>query len=115
MKYEYHAKIINVVDGDTIDAELRAVVDIGFHMVYQVTFVKRLRLLGVDCPESRGATREEGKAASDFTRRELLDRQVVIRTEKGDAFDRWLCDVRVEGVHFNRRLVDEGFAVPFMT
>lgn len=41
--YIYKAKIINVVDGDTVDATI----DVGFKM----TTVQRLRLLGINTPE----------------------------------------------------------------
>ena len=43
--YEYKAKLIRVVDGDTIDAEI----DLGFKI-----FIKeRIRFAGIDTPESR--------------------------------------------------------------
>ena len=43
--YEYSCKVERVVDGDTIDA----VLDLGFDILYRA----RIRLYGIDTPESR--------------------------------------------------------------
>ena len=57
--YNYKAKLLRVVDGDTVDAEI----DLGFKI-----FIKdRIRLMGIDTPESRTRNLQEkswGKAAS---------------------------------------------------
>ena len=42
--YEFPVRITNVVDGDTVDA----LIDIGFKIKYD----ERIRLLGLDTPES---------------------------------------------------------------
>ena len=56
--YNYKATLLRVVDGDTVDAEL----DLGFKI-----FIKeRIRLMGIDTPESRTrnlAEKSWGKAA----------------------------------------------------
>ena len=49
--YEYKAKLIRVIDGDTIDA----LIDLGF----DVWVKKRIRLYGIDAPESRTKNLEE--------------------------------------------------------
>jgi micrococcal nuclease len=103
--YYYRAKVVNVVDGDTIDAEI----SVGFH----ASLTARLRLLGVNCPEVHGATKEAGLAAAAFTRAALLGKDVLIRTEKSDVFGRWLASVFVDGVAFNASLLAQGHAVPF--
>lgn len=105
--WNYKATVVNVVDGDTIDATIR----IGFLL----TTTQRLRFLGVNCPEVHGPTRSAGLAAAEFTRQSLLGKDVVVHTEKDDVFGRWLAVVYVDGASFNQRLLDEGFAVPFMT
>ena len=52
--YEYNSKILRVVDGDTIDVDI----DLGFG----ITMVnQRIRLQGVDTPESRTRDLEEKK------------------------------------------------------
>jgi micrococcal nuclease len=104
--YEYDAKVINVVDGDTVDC----VISLGFYL----TATHRLRLLGVNCPEVHGPTRAEGLKAAEYTRATLLGQTVRIRTAKSDSFGRWLCQVFVDGLDFNQSLIDRGLAVPFM-
>jgi len=44
--YEYKVSIVKVVDGDTVDVDI----DLGFGMVYKK---QRVRMLGIDTPESR--------------------------------------------------------------
>ena len=44
--YEYNCKIRRVVDGDTVDVDI----DLGFGIVYAN---QRIRLYGIDTPESR--------------------------------------------------------------
>lgn len=105
--YNYKAKIVNVVDGDTVDVA----VSVGFLL----TATLRLRLLGVNAPEMHGSTRDAGRAARAFVESNLLGKDVVIHTEKGDAFGRWLSVIYLDGELFNQRLIDEGHAVPFMT
>ena len=51
MKYEYNAKLIRVIDGDTVDA----MIDLGF----DVWIKKRIRLYGIDAPETRTKNLEE--------------------------------------------------------
>ena len=52
--YEYDAKVLRVVDGDTVDA----LIDIGF----SVWVKKRIRLHGINAPESRTRDLIEKKA-----------------------------------------------------
>ena len=57
--YEYNVKVTRVVDGDTVDVDI----DLGFGMIYKK---QRVRLHGIDTPESRTRDLEEkkyGKAA----------------------------------------------------
>lgn len=93
--YEYNAKIVNVVDGDTFDMDI----DLGFH----IHIHERIRVLDLDTPEKRGNTEKEaGLIVADYAKRHYLNKDVVIRSkkevEKGtDSFGRWLCDVFVDG------------------
>ena len=60
--YVYRAKILRVIDGDTVDIDL----DLGFGIVYAK---QRVRLLGIDTPESRTRDLTEkfyGNLAKDF-------------------------------------------------
>ena len=68
--YTYNCKILNVVDGDTIDIEI----DLGFHIKVK----ERVRLLGVDTPEVFGPNAEAaGTVASDFTKEWIEKRQSI--------------------------------------
>lgn len=68
--YVYSCKVLNVVDGDTIDIEL----DLGFH----IKMKERVRLLNVDTPEVFGPNAEAaGIVASDFTKKWIDDRQKI--------------------------------------
>ena len=49
--YIYRCKVTRVVDGDTVDADI----DLGFNMIYK----ERIRLMGIDTPESRTRNKRE--------------------------------------------------------
>jgi len=85
--YSYKCKILNVVDGDTLDIEL----DLGF----EVRLKERVRLLGVDTPEVFGAKAEPaGQAASRFTKawvesKQSRDGHFVYESKKYNARDKY--------------------------
>ena len=109
--YEYKVKITRVVDGDTVDAE----VDLGFD-----TFIKdRIRLMGLDTPESRTRNKKEkalGLAAKAYLK-ELLKKNkgdIILRTSKEGKgkFGRILGTLLIyDGMtSVNQMLIDEGHA-----
>lgn len=69
--YVYHAKLISVTDGDTLELEL----DVGFKMKLDAT----VRLERIDAPEMKTAA---GKRAKDFITRKLKGTHLVIETKK---------------------------------
>jgi micrococcal nuclease len=76
--YEYRVKVIKVVDGDTVDVDI----DLGFGVWLKK---QRIRLYGIDTPESRTRDKEEkkyGKAASAFLKDHLNIGVPVLRTHK---------------------------------
>ncbi len=88
--YEYRAKVLDVVDGDT----LRVEVDLGLDIRHRIT----LRLFGVDTPEVRGEEREAGLAAKAFVEAWLpADRVVIIQTvkDKREKYGRYLAAVYI--------------------
>lgn len=100
-------EVINVVDGDTIDAK----VDLGYYASVTVRF----RLLGIDTPEINVRDNAAGLIAKEYVRNKLLGQRVYIKSEKADSFGRWLCDVyykNEEGryVCLNTELLDVGLA-----
>jgi micrococcal nuclease len=108
--YTRKAHVVHVVDGDTIDV----IIDLGFHIAME----ERLRLLRVNTPEKFGPTKEAGLAAKDYVESKLMDKDIVIHTEKADSFKRWLAEVWYinedgEQVNFNDELLANGIAVPY--
>lgn len=91
--YQYSAKVIRVVDGDTIDAE----VDLGFKMFYRTRF----RLFGINTPERtlRSMLQVEGK---DISIKTLKD--------KTGKYGRYLAIVTAGAVNINEELVKLGLA-----
>ena len=111
--YEYRATIRRVVDGDTVDVTL----DLGFNILYN----SRIRLLGIDTPESRTRDLEEkarGLAAKDRVK-ELcpVGSSVTLKTTKDGRgkFGRILGEIFVSGIvqSINQVLVEEGHAVEY--
>ena len=117
--YRYNAKLVKIVDGDTIDADI----DLGF----SVSITKRIRLAGIDAPESRTRNLAEKKAglASKERLTTLLDGAAnVFELESMDIgkYGRVLGKIHIsklEGkdvitqVCVNDVLVKEGYAVEY--
>ena len=119
--YEYRATVIKVVDGDTVDVDI----DLGFGIVMTN---ERVRIMGIDTPESRTRDKVEdlfGEAAKARVA-QLLSGDVVLKTQiarngedmKG-KFGRILGDFlsdRWEGQPPERLtdiLIEEGHAVAY--
>ena len=84
--YEYRIKkVTNVVDGDTIDVEI----DLGF----SVSYAQRLRLAGIDTPESRTTDKAEkalGLEAKEYLKSKIKDaKNIVVKTEKPDSSEKY--------------------------
>ena len=79
--YEYQCKIVRVVDGDTVDVDI----DLGFGVWMKK---QRIRLYGVDTPESRTRDLEEkkyGLAAKKFVENHLpVGSKQTLRTKLDD-------------------------------
>ena len=110
--YEYRVKkLVKVVDGDTIDVEI----DLGF----DISITQRIRLAGIDTPESRTrdlAEKELGLEVKELLKKKLEEAEtIVIKTEKPDStgkFGRvigWL-HLDHEEVSFNQTLIATGYA-----
>jgi micrococcal nuclease len=94
-QYEYDAKVMRVVDGDTVDVEI----DLGFDLTIQ----QRVRVFGINCPEIHSTDRDEktrGESAAAFTRQFLPEGSpVVLRTHKAgnEKFGRFLAEIHTQG------------------
>lgn len=88
--YTYQARLLHVVDGDTVDLE----VDLGFYLRTSLRF----RLLGVDTPElrARGPEGEQAKRFVEdwFSSRATGEWPFTIQTSKTDSFGRWLASIQ---------------------
>ena len=110
--YEYSCKVERVVDGDTVDVML----DLGFDILYNC----RVRLFGIDTPESRTRNLDEkarGKMASAFLK-EAIDNgtKVVIQTKLKDSrgkFGRVLGNVVVDGKNINQSMIENYHAAAY--
>jgi len=110
--YEYHVKkVTNVVDGDTIDVDI----DLGF----DISFSSRVRLAGIDTPESRTTDKAEkvlGLEAKEYVKSKIKDAKVVvIKTEKMDSSEKYgriLGWLFLDGskVSVNEQMIADGYA-----
>jgi micrococcal nuclease len=110
--YEYYVrKVENVVDGDTIDV----LIDLGFDILFQ----SRVRLAGIDTPESRTKDLKEkalGLESKEYLKKALKDaKSVVIKTEKMDSSEKYgriLGWVYINGdtVSLNDMMINDGYA-----
>jgi micrococcal nuclease len=110
--YEYYVrKVEAVVDGDTIDV----LIDLGF----DILFASRVRLAGIDTPESRTkdlAEKALGLEAKEYLKKALKDaKSVVIKTEKMDSSEKYgriLGWVYVDGntISLNDMMINDGYA-----
>ena len=112
-KYEYKAKLLRVVDGDTADA----MIDLGFK-----TWIKvRIRFWGVDCWESRTRDLEEkakGLAAKEYVK-DLLENsdggKFALRSHGVGKYGRVLGELFVKGhdTSVNELLKENGHAYEY--
>ena len=110
--YEYHVKkVTNVVDGDTIDVDI----DLGF----DISFSSRVRLAGIDTPESRTTDKAEkvlGLEAKEYIKSKIKDaKDVVIKTEKMDSSEKYgriLGWLFLDGskISVNEQMIADGYA-----
>ena len=93
--YEYRCKVIRVIDGDTVDVDI----DLGFGVWLHK---ERVRVYGIDTPESRTRDKEEkkyGLAAKKYVKDFLSDSTVILVTKEYDAkgkFGRILGDLVID-------------------
>ena len=114
--YEYFVKnVTNVVDGDTIDV----LIDLGF----DILFASRVRLAGIDTPESRTrdlAEKKLGLESKEYLKKYLKDaKSVVIKTEKMNSTEKfgrvlgWLY-INGDTVSVNDHMINDGYAWAYM-
>ena len=110
--YEYKCEVTRVVDGDTCDC----ILDLGFSIMHKC----RVRLYGIDTPESRTRDLDEkarGKLASNFLQ-ESIDsgKEIMLRSELKDSkgkYGRVLGSIIVDGLDVNKAMVAQNLAVKY--
>ena len=113
--YRYKIDVTRIVDGDTVDVDI----DLGFGIWMKK---QRVRLMGIDTPESRTSDKVEklfGKASSKRLGELLANGAKLITTEDKSGedmkgkFGRILGDFLREGKKVSEILCEEGHAVPY--
>jgi len=103
--YNYRARVISIYDADTMTLEI----DLGFH----IKITEKVRLMGIDTPELRTKNKKEkklGYEARDYLRELILNKEVIINTEKKGKFGRYLVDVYYDDININNELIRKGYA-----
>ena len=113
--YEYNVKVVRVIDGDTIDVDI----DLGFNIVLKK---QRIRLYGIDTPESRTRDKEE-KVRGFLSKNYLLLKcpiggYITLKSHGVGKFGRILGELfeynkHEDTVSINQEMCDEGYAAPY--
>lgn len=110
--YEYRCKVSRVVDGDTVDVDI----DLGFGVWLHK---ERVRVLGIDTPESRTRDKVEkrfGLLAKEFVEDFFKIGDVILTTKKYDAkgkFGRILGDFKCNGRTLSKVMIEMHHAVEY--
>ena len=108
--YEYRCKVRRVVDGDTVDIDI----DLGFGVWLHK---ERVRIYGIDTPESRTRDKEEkkyGLMAKEFVKQFVKGDSIKLTTQKYDAkgkFGRIHGDIIVDNKSLSDTMIQEHHAV----
>lgn len=110
--YIYRIRSVHkVVDGDTIDADI----DLGF----DISLTKRIRLAGIDTPESRTTDASEkklGLQSKDWLKNRLeFAKDIIIKTELPDSTEKYgriigHLFINGEEISLNTQMINEGYA-----
>jgi micrococcal nuclease len=113
--YIYRIKsVLKVVDGDTIDASI----DLGF----DISLSKRIRLAGIDSPESRTTNLKEkalGLESKEWLKKTLEGaKDILIKTEKPDSTEKYgriigHLFINDQETSLNNQMIDEGYALEY--
>ena len=109
--YRYKVSIVKVVDGDTVDVDI----DLGFGMSYKK---QRVRMLGIDTPESRTRDLVEkkfGKASKAHLKSILESGGIQLVSHDKGKFGRILGELFIgdSSYSINQQMIDEHHAVAY--
>ncbi len=111
--YQYKAIITKVIDGDTVDVDI----DLGFEVWLRN---QRIRLYGIDTPESRTSDKVE-KVFGNLAKDKILSfcpvgAKIVLQTKADDSrgkYGRILGELIVDDVNVNQYMIDNNYAVEY--
>ena len=112
--YQYKAIITRVIDGDTVDVDI----DLGFEVWLKK---QRIRLYGIDTPESRTSDKVE-KVFGNLAKEKVLEfcpigSDIILQTKTDDSrgkYGRILGElITKDGVNVNEYFIDNNYAVAY--
>jgi len=110
--YEYNCTVTRVVDGDTIDV----ILDLGFSVLHKC----RVRLYGIDTPESRTKDEDEkarGKLAAKYLEDSINNgTEIILRSKLKDSkgkYGRVLGEIIVDNININQSMIEKYLAVKY--
>jgi len=120
--YEYKARVLRVVDGDTVDLDIDLGCSVHVH--------ERCRLYGINAPETHGVKKDsdeyrKGMEATEFLRNMIEGKEILIRThkDKRGKYGRYLVEIFAYAVtddgfgpifpSVNAEMVEAGHAAPY--
>jgi len=110
--YEYNCTVTRVVDGDTIDV----ILDLGFSVLHKC----RVRLYGIDTPESRTRDKDEkvrGKLAAKYLEDSIKNgTEIILRSKLKDSkgkYGRVLGEIIVDNININQSMIEKYLAVQY--
>ena len=109
--YEYKVKVDRVIDGDTVDVD----VHLGFNVILSK---QRVRLHGIDTPESRTRNKEEkvrGLISKEYLKNACESSTIRLQSKDRGKFGRILGVLYKdnETISINQKMCEEGYAVPY--
>ena len=104
----YKAKVIKVYDGDTITCNI----DCGFGIILKK---QKIRLHGINAPEMKGDSRDEGIQSRDELREKILDNNIILKTfkDKKGKYGRYLGLIYYDDININEWMIDNNYAVKY--
>ena len=108
--FEYKCVITKIIDGDTVDVDI----DLGFDCWLRK---QRIRLYGIDTPESRTRDKQEkryGLAAKRFVENFIpVGSSAILKTKEKGKYGRYLGDLKVGSKWLCKALLDNHHAVKY--
>ena len=109
--YEYKVTVDRVIDGDTVDVDIH----LGFNVVLSK---QRVRLHGIDTPESRTRNKEEkvrGLISKEYLKNICESSSIRLKSKDRGKLGRILGVLYKddETISINQKMCEEGFAVPY--